>query len=1162
MTKKHFFNFWGILFIGGSLLTPFNLKSQSNETENFEQYIKAKIVRKSYEKTYKRASRFLEKDLQKMRKSSQIQKEITPMEWWNQEYLMTMDPKKGRPTPEVLLPVLKSLNSKQVSFRASPGTDSYPWISRGPNDIAGRTRALCWDNADSKQLRVWAGGVTGGLWVNDDISSASSEWKLVGGLWDNLNVTCIAQDPNNSDILYVGTGEGFGTTASSSRGLGIFKSTDAGKTWTQLSNTEDFYYINDIAVRSESGASVLYVAVDILFYQGQWHGNSTNIGLLRSTDGGANFSNVSPFITSQSQRYVISDIEIGADNRLWVGTRKNNYSSNNDQGGGRVLYSDNGTTFTESYKNTGALKGRVELACAPSSKDTLYAVLESGGVAHAVVRSFNGGSNWSTFTEPADADNGIPDTDFTRNQAWYDLIIAVNPKDASELVIGGVDFFMSKNAGDNWRQISKWSNNPGLDQLSCSVVHADMHAAIYSNDGKRLVVGTDGGVFYAADIRNNPWNSSTAFVERNNRYVITQYYAGSISQLDENFILGGAQDNGTSYTQDTGFNPKNILFGGDGGYCFIHPNSDDAVIFSYVKNNFYSYVNFQLYYLAQDNNTGSFINPAGLDFVNDNILTQKGKGTLYRNSITGNTSSLETINFASSVNDLASAFHIIKRKSTGKARLYIGSNLGNVWYSDNPESSTPNFTALGSVNAGNISSIENLLGSEDTLVLTITNYGVNNVYLTKDGGSNWIAIDGNLPNMPVWDILLNPFSRNEAIIATELGMYQCLDIYAASPIWTPIHKGMGAVKTMMLDYNTSKGTIMAATHGRGFFTSNAWVQKEPIAYFSLKDTVICQGTEITLTDSSINTSDTRNWNIAPSGFTYIKSTSKNDKIAYVKFTESGKYKITLEIDENGTKASKELSINVLKSYSNSVSLKPSTDAYCEGDDIMLNATLSDESLKNLNGVEVRWFKNGTEILANKGNYNLNLKAPLINNEKYEVHFTADYACLNPKTAISNEYVVGSAQNTALTITRVWDTLFSNYTGTGTVEWYRNNFKIGTGFKYYLIDNGTFHARLVNKNCIGSNSNTIIYNSLGMDELMADIQIGPNPSKGPLMIVSKHHSNLHARVINSVGVIIQDNVLIPADGFCNLEIDGSDGVYYVIIMDSTGSQRNYKWLLQR
>ena len=62
-----------------------------------------------------------------------------------------------------------------------------------------------------------------------------------------------------------------------------------------------------------------------------------------------------------------------------------------------------------------------------------------------------------TFTEPSDADNGIPNTDFTRGQAWYDLIIVVNPIDASELVIGGINFFMSTQAGGNWKQISKWS---------------------------------------------------------------------------------------------------------------------------------------------------------------------------------------------------------------------------------------------------------------------------------------------------------------------------------------------------------------------------------------------------------------------------------------------------------------------------------------------------------------------------------------------------------------------------------------------------------------------------------------------------------------------------------------------------------------------------------
>lgn len=1164
MLNKHFIKLKSLFLFGGICLTANLSFAQVDGFEDFDKRLSKKIVRSSYEKTYKRAERFLDKEIKKQRKHGFVKKEITPLEWWKQEYLMTMDPTIGRPTSEVLFPWILRLTKdadQKVAKRATPGSTKFPWITRGPNDIGGRTRALMWDAADNKQLRVFAGGVTGGLWVNDDISDAKSEWKLVSGLWNNLNVTCIAQDPNNTDIMYVGTGEGFGTTSSSSRGMGIFKSTNGGKNWSQLSGTEDIHYINDIAVRDESGTSVLYVAADILFYQGAWHGTSSNVGLLRSTNGGSTFSNVSPFIPSQSQKYVVSDIEIGPDNRLWVGTRKNAYLSGTDQGGGRILYSDNGTTFTESYKNANALKGRVELACAPSTKDTLYAVIEANGVAQNVVRSFNGGTTWNAFTEPADADNGIPNTDFTRNQAWYDLIIAVNPVDASELVIGGINFFMSTQAGNNWKQISKWSNNPGMDQLSCSYVHADMHAAMYSKDGKRLVVGTDGGVFYAKDIQNNPWNSSTAFEERNNKYVITQYYSGSIAQGNENFMMGGAQDNGTSYTQDTGFNEKRMLFGGDGGYCFIHPEDDEALVFSYVKNNFYSYISGSFYTLAQDNNTGSFINPAGLDFVNNNLWMQKGKGTLYRNDIYGDPSSLSTVTFVSG-NDLASAFHFIKIKSTGKARMFIGTSLGNVFVSNNIETSVPTFTQLGSVNSGNISSISTLPDSEDTLILTLTNYGINNVYLSTNAGNNWTAIDGDLPNMPVWDAVLNPFNRKEAIIATELGMFQCENIYSSSPKWVPIQAGMGPVKTMMLDYNVKNGVIMAATHGRGIFTSNAWILDEPMAYFSLNDTQVCVGSEVSLIDSSVNNKDGRTWEINTSNVSYINGTNKNSENADVKFNVAGTYKIRLIATTGALNDTIEKTISVLEAYNNSVSLSASKSEYCNNDDVYLLAKLGNNDVKTLGFYQLKWYLNGdNSMLTSQTNLDtLYLPKPINSGDEYYVTFESEYACLNPDTSKSSTYTVITGSSDTLSIYRVWDTLFTTYKGNGVVSWYRNGLKVATGLRYTLIDNGEFYAKVTNSTCAGKPSNTIIYNSLTTKLSDFGLQIGPNPTNGIINLYAAQPKNLSISLWSLNGSQLIDYGKIRIMSQESIKLTATPGQYILKLVGESGNVINFPLII--
>jgi hypothetical protein len=1146
MKTRHMNRFVYSIIFWGSLFTPQFLLSQNSDNEIIQKPYIEKFVKKNLEKTYKGAEKHLDKQLKKIRKNNHL-KEATPLEWWKQDYLMTMDPKLGRPTPEVLIPSIEKLNGISIHKRATPGTTNHPWISRGPNDIAGRVRALLWDANDSKNQRVFAGGVTGGLWVNEDISDATSEWKLIGGLWPNLNVTCIAQDPNDAQIIYVGTGEGFGTTASSSRGFGIFKSTDGGKNWSHLKSTESIFYINDIAVRNESGTSVLYVAADINFFQGAWHGSNALVGLLRSTNGGTSFTNVSPNITSQTHKYVISDIEIGADNRLWLATRKNNYSTSSDQGGGRVLYSDNGTTFTESYKNNSALKGRVELACAPSSKDTLYAVLEADGKALTVVRSFNAGSNWSAITQPSDADNGISSSDFTRNQAWYDLILAVNPINASEVIIGGINFFMSTQAGNNWRQISKWSENANMNQLSCSYVHADMHAAVFSNDGKRLIVGTDGGVFYADNIRNAPWNNSNAFVERNNKLIVTQFYSGSISQISPNFMLGGSQDNGTSYTLDTGLNPKRILWGGDGGYCFIHPEDDNALIFSYVQNNFYGYVDFQLYYLVQDNASGSFINPAGLDFVNNNLFTQKGQRTLYRNSITGSSSTLSTLNFVGSGSDLASAFHVIKRKSTGTARLFLGTNLGKVFRCDNPNASSPTFSTLGSVNQGNISAIKSLAGSEDTLMLTLTNYGINHVYLSLDGGSNWGAIDGDLPNTPVWSVVMNPYNRKEAIIATEIGMYQCLDIYNSSPKWIPIQEGMGPVKTMMIDFNEKEGIIMAATHGRGIFTSNAWTKTDPIAYFGLPDSVICTLTKLTLIDSSLNNPNSRKWEINGTGARFVDGTNSTSANATIEFLDSGHYTITLTVEKEGIKSQLSKDIHVSKLIDATVSLDITPKNYCLNDTLQLKLTFNDSNAKKVVNAKNIWFKNATDIQNGSIEETFKVIPPLTNGDEFQVNFSGDYHCLIPKTYNSNKIVINGFESATLSISRDWDTLETTYNGSGTIEWFRNGFKVGTGARYVLIQNGNYHARVVSGTCIGPISNIIEFKELSKNTPDERFKIYPVPSNGLLHIESKLNQEFYYEIISLDGRKITQS---KSSGVLTLKL--SSGQYIVYIQDDHGN----------
>lgn len=961
---------------------------------------KAQVSHRKYSKLLKKTEKQLMKvaDRQHELLGKEEAEKETPDLFWIQEYLATMNPETGRPTPEVLLPTLQALNNKRaLSSRAMPGTSNTAWVERGPNNVGGRTRALTWDPTDPTGKKVWAGGVTGGLWYNNDITNANSKWVQVSNIWSNITVSAMAWDPNSPGTAYVGTGEGFGTNASTSRGFGVWKTTDSGKTWNQLSSTTNWNYINDIVVRNENGSSVVYVAVDALYHVNAWIGLSV-YGLYRSTNGGTNWTNVIPNIPSQSYKFAVADIEIGADNRLWVGTRKCGYGIS-DVGGGRVLYSDNGTNWTIAYTHTDKT-GRVEVGVNAKSAGTIYALVEVGNKLDAVLLSVDKGVNWTTRTEPVDADQGIPATDFTRGQAWYDLILAVDPNDSSIVYAGGINVFRSTNRASSWTQISKWAENANMNTLNCPYVHADIHAIEFKKgSSSTCMIGTDGGVFYSNNI-SAAATSPTAIAERNNNYNVTQYYCGDMAMTGgSNLMIAGAQDNGSHKFTTAGMNAVSGLTGGDGGYCFISESNSNKQITSYVYNQYYYTLNNWssggAQVLINDGTTGRFINPAEWDDNGQGIFSARSGGTLYRRTLISSPGTLQNFSFGGTA--FASALNAVKL-SNGKTRLFVGTEDGKLYVTDDAWAATISFSDKSTgINAGYVSDIYSLRGG-DTLAVVLANYGgtFRNIYISTNGGTSWTSKEGNLPDMPVWSIVLNPNNLGEAVIGTEVGVYGTTNIFATTPVWSAYTVGMGAVKIRNMEYRPADKMLLAVTHGRGLFTSDAWAKSTPIVSFGVSSRDVCTNQSVNLLDSTLNDPTSWAWTFNTRNFVYTNGTDSTMKAPRVRFTKGGTYSVTLLAKNavgSGTLTRSAL-IKVTDTVAGTATAWMSKSALCAGDTFTMGFVINPDLAGSI--TNQTWKRNQTNTV-NTVLYNL---APA-KNDSFSVQIVSNKKCVSPASFTTN-----------------------------------------------------------------------------------------------------------------------------------------------------------------
>lgn len=741
-----------------------------------------------------------------------------------QEFVSTVDPKLG------YVPVKRLPKAYEYTLQKAFSRDYTPplsWNKTGAN-MGGRTRAMMFDPNDTTHRALYAGSVTGGLWYNSNITDANNSWEPIDDFWPDLSISSIAYDPNNTQVFYVGTGEAQTARiiyrASSGVGNGIYKTTDGGQTWSTLESTKDFDYITDLNVRDESGQTVVYAAVASGTYMGSNHISEPSDGLYRSTDNGETWQQVLPDIPDEGVPYTPSDIEVTSNGRMFVGTMENL----DNKGGATILYSDNGlpgswTTYNDynitiSHEGYYNIPSRTIIASAPSDSNRVYAQFAAGyknGFTYYrgryIIRSNDGGITWTQMN--------IPNEEWS-TLAWHAFNLKVSPINPDRVFSGGLDLWSTGNGGMSWRHVSDWSlmYYGGGDEY----VHADQHIIKYQPQSSGTAVfSTDGGVFSSSTANQN----YPVFEQKNRGFNTLQFYSCAMNPSEEtNQFIGGLQDNGTLKYTGEPLTINDMIDGGDGAFCFW--DQDDPTIFiTSVYYNSYSYWKNNIQVGYSNPGTGTFISPADYDYKN-NILYSNAvsffgshANKLFRVKGIPTPNSEQEINLGT--NSLVPFSHVkySPHSPTGTSTLFVGTQSGKLFKITHAES-TPQTTELTDSNFPEASISCIAIGStENTLLVTFSNYGISSVWLSLDEGETWTEKETNLPDMPVRWAIFHPQNDDQVLLATETGVWATNTLRYDDTEWSPAIDGMANVRVDMLKIRTSDNLILAATHGRGLLTA-------------------------------------------------------------------------------------------------------------------------------------------------------------------------------------------------------------------------------------------------------------------------------------------------------------------------------------------------------
>ena len=588
-------------------------------------------------------------------------------------------------------------------------------------------------------------------------------------------------------------------------------------------------HINKIAIRNNAGISEIYVAAADSYYGPS---NSTTFmgsdayGVYKSVDGGSTWTQLTMPLTPNQNRHCPNDIEIGADNKIWIST-KNSFSFSD--GGGKIFCStDGGATFIDKYTVTGNGGGeRVEIEPSATNPNLIYVLAQlnqataTDGVEVQIIKTTDGFATTTLTSLPVGNETRETTYGFTGGQGWYNLMIEADPSNDQTVYVGGIDLYRSSNGGNSWTTISNWTTN----------VHSDQHAMTFKPGNSNIAVfGNDGGVYYGGSLSTATSNSG--ITSRNSGFNVTQFYTVGVGPSGVgtgDYFVAGAQDNGTQYFAGASANANNSvrIQGGDGAFSMFDQDVDNYYITNYVYNqsiNYRTIAGATRVINSESASNGAFICPMALDSSKDILFsdyTVPGATPVYGirryTNLKSGTVGKTTFTNSALITSSPTALTVSKYSTPESATtLLAGFRNGKVLISLNADTTVTWTDITGPGFVGSVSDVE-FGQSENEIFVTFHNYNVVSIWYSTDRGLTWQNKEGNLPDMPVKCILQNPLKLNEVIVGTDLGVWYTNSFDNASPTWYQSFNGMSNVKVTDLDLRDDNA-VYASTYGRGVFS--------------------------------------------------------------------------------------------------------------------------------------------------------------------------------------------------------------------------------------------------------------------------------------------------------------------------------------------------------